>query len=154
MSFINKIFGQPSSKIECPRCLGKGYVTNDDIKRLRRELKWKAGSCAYCNGTGKVKADLPEKTPVDTTYLSTDIPAREAIKLQNGDKEALIRAKQLDIDLDNLIKEIEYFYFDDKMDINQIANYYFAKYPNAYVNEYAKKELIEFIQKVIAHSKK
>ena len=40
-----------SNLIDCPRCLGKGHVDLQDIKRLRRELFWEPGPhCAYCDG--------------------------------------------------------------------------------------------------------
>ncbi len=46
------------NKIHCPRCLGKGHVDNvdnvdnEDIKRLKKELYWAPGPCAYCVGIG------------------------------------------------------------------------------------------------------
>jgi hypothetical protein len=41
----------------CPRCLGKGHVTFEDIKRLGREEQWGEGKCAYCNGKGSVEKE-------------------------------------------------------------------------------------------------
>jgi len=52
MSFFGKLFNK--DRIQCPRCLGKGHVDWDDIKRLDKELKWIPGSCAYCNGKGTI----------------------------------------------------------------------------------------------------
>ena len=40
--------------LTCPRCLGKGIVDTDDIKRLECEDIWLPGTCLYCDGTGKV----------------------------------------------------------------------------------------------------
>jgi hypothetical protein len=47
-----------SSKIECPRCLGKTDVDWDDIKRLQLELFWVPGPCRYCEGSGKLPKRL------------------------------------------------------------------------------------------------
>ena len=47
------------STIECPRCLGKKHVDQDDIIRLNREEQWLPGPCAYCNELGIVDSDMP-----------------------------------------------------------------------------------------------
>jgi serine/threonine protein kinase len=54
---------------ECPRCLGKGHVDKKDIKRLKRELEWMPGTCAYCDGTGKVDDEMLQSTNVDDANL-------------------------------------------------------------------------------------
>ena len=71
MNLVNKFFGKEN--IECPRCLGKGGVDRNDIKRLGKELKWLPEKCAYCNGTGKVSLKMTERVKADKTYLTTDI---------------------------------------------------------------------------------
>lgn len=38
----------------CPRCLGKGFVDLNDIKRLGKEEDWIQGCCKYCDGNGEV----------------------------------------------------------------------------------------------------
>jgi hypothetical protein len=43
-----------SKEIKCPRCLGKGEVDWEDIKRLNRLNDWDPGPCAYCDQEGKV----------------------------------------------------------------------------------------------------
>ena len=43
------------SMVQCPRCLGKTHVDQEDIRRLGREMEWIPGPCAYCEGTGKVE---------------------------------------------------------------------------------------------------
>ena len=47
---------KPSEKgiVTCPRCLGDGYVSDEDIKRLHTELHWGPGDCSYCSSIGKV----------------------------------------------------------------------------------------------------
>lgn len=39
----------------CPRCVGKGFVDLNDIKRLDREGEWGMGYCRYCDGQGFVE---------------------------------------------------------------------------------------------------
>jgi hypothetical protein len=46
---------QPKLERFCPRCVGKGYVDDNDIKRLGRERTWQSGSCGFCRGTGYVE---------------------------------------------------------------------------------------------------
>ena len=150
MSFIKKLFGEKQGKIDCPRCLGKGHVTWEDIKRMDRELKWRPGSCAYCNGTGKVYPDMVEKIPIETTCLSIDTSARDAKKLQNGDKDALERAAKSELDIDNFIRKIMELY-RNKLSDSQIANQYFSKYPHIFRTDFQKKEFIEYVQRVVAH---
>lgn len=150
MSFINKLFGKKQEKIDCPRCLGKGHVTWEDIKRMNRELKWSPGSCAYCNSTGKVYPDIVERIPIETTYLTTDISAKEARKLQNGDKDALERAEKLELDIDNFIYEIMDLH-RNKMSISQITEYYILKYPHHFRTDFQKNEFTEYVQRLIAH---
>jgi hypothetical protein len=55
---------------ECPRCLGKGHVDKKDIKRLNRELEWMPGTCAYCDGTGKIDDEMLLSTNVDDANLT------------------------------------------------------------------------------------
>jgi DnaJ-class molecular chaperone len=80
MNFLSRLFSSESNKIECPRCLGKGHVDNNDIKRLGKELKWRPGSCAYCKGSGTVNAAMVRTVPVDLAYLVNELPQEEEIR--------------------------------------------------------------------------
>ncbi len=63
-SYQNK---QENQKMLCPRCLGKGFVDLNDIKRLGMETRWKQGACPYCGGQGNVKRGKTiEKDPRDS----------------------------------------------------------------------------------------
>ena len=79
---------------ECPRCLGKGHVDPNDIKRLKRESEWLPASCAYCNGSGKVDWGMEDKVPVDVSYLVMDLTENERKKIAAGDQDAIERAKR------------------------------------------------------------
>ncbi|OJY92203.1 MAG: hypothetical protein BGP13_08550 [Sphingobacteriales bacterium 40-81] len=71
MNFINRIFRR--NLVECPRCLGKGKVDKEDIKRLKMDLFWAPGTCAYCKGIGKVPPKRTKKISADFAYLTTDL---------------------------------------------------------------------------------
>jgi hypothetical protein len=60
------------AKIQCPRCLGKKFVDEFDIKRLKREQEWVPGSCAYCEGEGEVDEQKPLNVAVDEASLVVD----------------------------------------------------------------------------------
>ena len=149
MGLFDKIFRNTSVRVECPRCLGKGHVDQQDIKRLKKELKWKPASCAYCNGTGKVNPELLEKLPVDTSYLTVERSVKEYKKLVSGDVDALSRAKKFDLDYDSLIKLIKDYYLLSNWDTNQIANFLHSAYPDTYNTVNARQELIDYINLVI-----
>jgi hypothetical protein len=58
---------QENQKMICPRCLGKGFVDLNDIKRLGMETRWEQGACPYCGGQGNVKRGKTiEKDPRDS----------------------------------------------------------------------------------------
>jgi hypothetical protein len=52
---IAKYSYQDKQKMICPRCLGKGFVDLNDIKRLGMEKDWEQGYCQYCYGDGDVE---------------------------------------------------------------------------------------------------
>ena len=65
----NKSIGesnQPKLEKFCPRCVGKGFVDDFDIKRLGNERTWRSGSCGFCRGTGYV-----ERTDIRDPRLGT-----------------------------------------------------------------------------------
>ena len=151
MSFIKKIFG--INKEECPRCLGKGDVNWNDIKRLDKELKWIPGKCAYCDGTGKVSSKMIAKVKADNTYLTTDIPKEERKRLFNGDTYSIERAKEYDAQINNFIKQIEYLGLVGNMTADRIADFYLIPKPKPEETTYERKELIEYIKKIIEKQK-
>ena len=146
--FLSKLFHR-TPKVECPRCLGKGFVDLADIERLDRKFKWLPGPCAYCSGKGKVPEDRPEKVPVNTTFLATNLPASELKRLFNGDVNALNRAKEYEKHLDDLILEIRRLHFVEGWDRGKMLDYYFSKYAASLNNEYHKNEFSNFINLVL-----
>jgi hypothetical protein len=58
--------------ITCPRCMGKGNVDIDDIKRLSMEHNWSPGECIYCDGIGLVNIKITETSSVDDEIHFSD----------------------------------------------------------------------------------
>ena len=95
------------SKIECPRCIGKGHVDINDIKRLNKELYWLPGKCAYCNGKGKVNPGLISKVSPDSSYYTVSLSKDERRRIKQKDQFALERANNYNKQVENFIKQIE-----------------------------------------------
>ncbi|RFS20533.1 hypothetical protein DVR12_18375 [Chitinophaga silvatica] len=156
MSFFKNLFDSESKNlIECPRCLGKGQVDQDDIKRLGNELRWRPGRCAYCTGTGKVEAEMLDKVAVDEAYLTTTISSIERKKLINGDLDAIKRGEMFAETMDNFIEEITRLYFEEKMEVDKIVQLYIKGAPKSgfKINASQKAEFVDYIKTVIAHKR-
>lgn len=153
MDFLRRLFKRSKAKVTCPRCLGKGHVDENDVKRLNRELRWGTGRCAYCNGSRSVDADMLNKVPVDLAYLTTDLSAPERRRIINNDSAAMQRAKDYDAQWNQFIDEIIHFYFSENLDAEQIAEHYLQPKPaSGYESRQylkAKEELMDYISKVI-----
>ena len=152
MSFLNRIFR--SNMVKCPRCLGKGEVDNEDIKRLKKELFWVPGKCAYCNGNGKIPRDRIEKVSVDFEYLTTDLPSWERHKVINQDAEALKRADTFKEFVLDLIQDIERLYYIENMESSQIADHLLEQHSQQGGTGLERQEIIEYIENVITSKRK
>ncbi|MEO8402990.1 MAG: hypothetical protein ABI480_00285 [Chitinophagaceae bacterium] len=152
MSFLNRIFRR--NRVECPRCLGKGTVDMEDIKRLKKELFWGPGKCAYCNGTGKVPPNRMEALYIDSEYLTTDLPTSERHKLINGDEDALKRADAFKEIIQKFIGEIEHLYYIENKEPDEIADYLFQNRGRLVYSDAEKQELIVYVEKVIKSKRK
>ena len=135
--------------VDCPRCLGKGKVDLEDIKRLKKELFWGPGKCAYCNGIGKVPPDRIEKVRADFEYLTTDLSSWERHKVISGDKEALKRANMQKELVEECVKEIEHLYYIKNLEPSEIADYLFQKLNKHVYSDWEKKEMVDYIEKVL-----
>jgi hypothetical protein len=69
--YLNKILvsiEDKNLKMNCPTCIGKGFVDLNDIKRLGKEDEWEQGYCRYCRGKGDVTKGITKKrNPLDLT---------------------------------------------------------------------------------------
>lgn len=147
MCFLNRIFRR--NQVECPRCLGKGNVDIDDIRRLRKELFWGPGKCAYCNGIGKVSPDRIERIKADFEYLTTDLTSSERRKIINNDQDALERANMFKAEVQRLIEEIRALYFTENKEPEEIAEHLSNKYGRLAFPPFERNQIIEYIEKVI-----
>lgn len=143
-NFINSFFAK--EKTQCPRCLGKGFVDANDIKRLQQELHWLPGKCAYCNGKGKVNTQQIDTIKVDQTYLTSDLPQEEIKKLLKNDAEANARGKQLEQNRTHFIQQIEFLHFKSKMNATMITEFYLI---SQNLTEVEKQQLLDYVTKVI-----
>jgi hypothetical protein len=135
--------------VDCPRCLGKGNVDLEDIKRLKKELFWALGKCAYCNGIGKVPPDRIEKISVDIEYLTTDLSSWERHKVISGDESALKRANEFKELVQNFVKDIEHLYYIENKEPSEIADYLFHKNGQHVYSASEKQEIVDYIEKAI-----
>jgi hypothetical protein len=153
MSFLKNLFGKPKPTEPCPRCLGKGHVDKEDIKRLKMELRWAPGPCAYCNGKGKVATGTQSKVAVDEAFLTTDIPKRMRKKLFAQDEKALETAKSFNENMENVIEQIIHLHAVEKMNALQIAEFYLSPEPPPFKQnaQYKrdKQEFVDYIKEVI-----
>jgi hypothetical protein len=144
---------EPTNLVDCPRCLGKGYVDEQDIKRLKQELRWQPGTCAYCNAKGKVDPLLPGTVPADTSYLTTDLSKDERKKIMRNDPDALKRAKAFDQQFEQFIRDIRQLFYHEHMEVSDIAERILEPYAEDLLEkrtfEKEKAELEKYIQKVL-----
>ncbi len=144
MSFFSNIFGK--SNIECPRCLGKGHVDWDDIRRLNQELKWAPGKCAYCEGKGAVNSKLAENVSPDDTYLTIDKTQIERDRYKANDEAAMRRAEIQEAHHNYLIKQIVFLYFEADLGPDKIAEFFMIDEAS---DPKRKEDLVDYILKVV-----
>lgn len=152
MNILRRLFGKPANLIECPRCLGKGHVDLNDIKRLGQELKWAPGNCAYCDGAGKVDPDIISNVEVNEGYLVNDLPTEEKGKLFKRDKKALERAREFNTHIDAWVEKIRQMHFEQNLSAEQITDWLIANYPqilNGKRISEVRAETLAFIKKAI-----
>lgn len=149
MSIFNKLFSKNQNLKTCPRCLGKGHVNWDDIKRLKQELKWIPGECAYCNGTGKVESNIENNVPVEASYLVINLEEAERKRIIYGHPDAIERGKRYEDAVDNFIEQISYLHFEAGLTSLQIATFFLIGKNDSDKSDKEQEELIDYIEKVI-----
>ena len=150
MNLFSKIF--KSNKIECPRCLGKGHVDLNDIKRLKKEIQWKSGKCAYCNGKGKVNSKILSKVPFDNIYLGNNLPKEERNRIFNNDSGAIKRGIEYENNIEIITQQVN-FLFEFGLDKNDIFKFYKIQLLKSKLSEKEIMEFGEFIEKIISLNK-
>src|SRR5688572_10786249 len=122
MRFVDRIFGNSQPLKECPRCLGKGHVDQADIKRLKQELMWIPGTCAYCNGTGKINPKIEARVPVDASYLVINLPESVKKKILSGNADALRLARNYNNKMSAFIDRIWALHSNEGLTPEQVAD--------------------------------
>jgi hypothetical protein len=149
MNLFRELFGGERSSKQCPRCLGKGHVDLNDIKRLNQELKWAPGLCAYCNGAGKVSTKIEENVPVDASYLVINLHEEERKKIINGHPDAIERGKKHEDAVDDFIARISYLHFETGLTPLQIARFYLLDKKDSDSYESEIQEFVDYVESVI-----
>lgn len=139
-----KLFAKKT--IECPRCLGKGHVDEQDIARLHMQLKWSPGPCAYCNEKGSINPTQLKKVAKDEAYLTVDISQAERKRLLAQDEGAAFRAKSHDENVNFFVKQVEFLHHKG-LDAQTITAFFRID-----VDEEApsRAEMLEYIERIIA----
>lgn len=151
MSIFKLLFKK--SDLECPRCLGKGFVDWEDIQRLKKELKWVPAPCAYCNASGKTTKEMLSKVPVDTAFLTIDLPESEIEKIKNGDTKTLKKGRLKELFFDDLIKYTLHHHLNKNMDAQSITDLYLKNEDSNASFSLERENLLQYIEKVIRLSK-
>lgn len=154
MNFFKQLFRRERPTVQCPRCLGKGHVDANDIKRLGNELKWLPGKCAYCGGVGAIKPDILSKVAAAASYLTLNLSKAERKRIIDGDPAALERMHTFDENTNRLNEKIKELHFNRQLNAEQIAELYLSSSSKRVTQGDRKKkiELIAYINFIIAHT--
>lgn len=148
MNFFKQLLQRFQTKVICPRCLGKGHVSWDDIQRFNKVLVWSPDTCAYCNGKGKVNAAMTTQIRADHSYLTTSINKEERQKFIDQDWEALERAAESQKRIHCTIENIADLHFMHGYTPEQIVNH-FGRHPMNGSLKIATGISLEFVHQVI-----
>ena len=144
MSIFDKFF-KNKNDTKCPRCLGKGNVDLNDIERLNKQLFWKPGKCAYCNGKRKVSSEMLSTISEDEVYLTTDLPKKERELFLKNNSTSKIVAKEYAQNLELFVDEIYKLHSENKLTEKQISEYIDSEKLDYII----KGDTIDYVKKVI-----
>ncbi|MFN0203769.1 MAG: hypothetical protein ACKVTZ_19735 [Bacteroidia bacterium] len=131
----------------CPRCLGKGHVDDLDIKRLKRELEWNSGGCAYCQGLGSVSIEMIRNVAADEEYLVLNLDERSRTRFLNKNPDELRKAAQQKLITEEIINRIVYLSKNQGLSSSEVTNMLIKEY---LFEEGNPNELEKWVKKVIA----
>ena len=112
---------ETNKKQDCPRCLGKGFVNESDIKRLKRYIEWTAGLCGYCGGLGKVNPNNCKNVEVNDIYLHSDLSREERDKYFNQESDSVEKAREYKASVDSTILSIEKLCFEEEKTLDEVV---------------------------------
>jgi len=119
----------------------------DDIKRLKNELIWMPGKCAYGNGVGKVKPEMITGVAANDGYFTLDISKLERNFFINGNQAAIKRGEAHKEYVDLIIQNIKELYFVENLDIEEMAELYLQSIPEWGIKQ--KNELSSYIKRLL-----
>jgi hypothetical protein len=127
MNFFKRLFtnAERTDLIECPRCLGKGSVDINDIKRLGRQAYWSTGKCAYCLGKRQVAPEMPSQIAPDNVYLVADLSWDERQQLLDGSIKAERIKERFQERFDAHVADIRAIHAETGFTAEEIADQYF-----------------------------
>lgn len=133
-------------KSKCPRCNGKKYVDREDIKRLKMELRWLPGQCAYCESSGLVSNRILQNVKVNNAYLTCDLTRDERNNVIRHKEYAESMSDKINKELDLFFNEVK-FLSKKNLSPEEIQEFYLLN-----SNENASnKDLLEYINQIIFH---
>jgi hypothetical protein len=97
-----------AKNITCTRCLGKGFVDNKDLKRLKRKSVWDENSeCKFCKGKGTITENFASKHNPDSEKFpnvndNSELITSEEMNKQYREFKEKYRGKILDPEEDEL----------------------------------------------------
>ncbi len=160
MGLFNWLFGKKleennEPKTTCPRCLGKGNVDFDDIARMRKELHWLPGKCAYCKGIGQVPSSLLESVAFDEVYITANLSDREIEKFKSKDKGAIARAEERKFVTNDFVNQFVEAYTDGNKSVEDYADVIIKQHPQYQLSKVKRtlhrEKLIVYLKKVIVN---
>ena len=129
--------------IDCPRCLGKGHVDIQDIKRLRRELFWEPGPCAYCDGKKVVELNFATNINADDWFITSDVDQELLQRYLDKDQKVIAEAREMEENIKLIANFIYNLYINEDKNREEIVNLLIQDI------KITKKEAADYVDHVI-----
>jgi len=129
--------------IDCPRCLGKGHVDIQDIKRLRRELFWEPGPCAYCDGKKVVELYFATNINADDWFITSDVDQELLQRYLDKDPKVIAEAREMEENIRLIINFIYNLYINEDKNREEIVNLLIQHF------KITKKEAADYVERVV-----
>ena len=130
--------------IDCPRCLGKGHVDIQDIKRLRRELFWEPGPiCAYCDGKKVVELNFATNINADDWFITSDVDQELLQRYLDKDQKVIAEAREMEENIRLIANFIYNLYINEDKNREEIVNLLIQDI------KITKKEAADYVDHVI-----
>lgn len=111
---------------------------------------WIPGTCAYCEGRGKVSKKVINRVSADCIYMATNVPKQEIIRLRQGDPGAIGRSKEFEKRINVYIRQIEFLHVEAGVPASLIADFLLIPEPGPGEEQYTKEQMLDYVERVIA----